>query len=303
MNRRSAFNRPGSNDLPDRNAASTDSLHLSLDPVSIYLAEIRTSRLLTAAEEKRLARDVRAGSERARNRMVVCNLRLVVSIARGYLNRGLPLLDLIEEGNLGLLHAVEKFDPERGFRLSTYATWWIRQTIERAIMNQSNVVRLPVHVQKQLKSCMKVQRRLRRQLNREPNNEELADAMDTSRRQIDHYLWLVNSMHPAASAPSPDAPDPVDYLAAAPEFGPANQAHERHMTHLIDDWMHALSRRQRFVVDRRYGLHHCQRGTLEEIATDLGISRERVRQIQADAISVIRDVAAREGVSSDAISF
>ena len=302
MKRRSAFNRPGSNELPDGNAASTGSLHLSLDPVSIYLAEIRTAPLLTAEEEQRLARKVCAGSESARNRMVVCNLRLVVSIARGYLNRGLPLLDLIEEGNLGLLHAVEKFDPERGFRLSTYATWWIRQTIERAIMNQSNVVRLPVHVQKQLKSCMKVQRRLRRQLNREPTNDELADEMDTSRRQIDHYLWLVNSMHPAPSAPG-DAPDPVDYLAAAPESEPANQAHERHMTHLIDAWMHALSRRQRFVVDRRYGLHHCRRGTLEEIATDLGISRERVRQIQADAISVIRDVAAREGVSGDAIRF
>ena len=302
MSRHSTLDRSGIRDRPGESAAPRKTAPLSLDPVSMYLSEIRTSRLLTADEEKRLARQVRAGDRDARNRMIVCNLRLVVSIARGYLNRGLPLLDLIEEGNLGLLHAVGKFDPERGFRLSTYATWWIRQTIERAIMNQSNVVRLPVHVQKQLKSCMKVQRALRRQLNREPTNDELAIEMDVSVEQVDYYFSLMHSTIPVAAAAGSDTLDPIDYLAAEPESDPSNQAHDCHMSCLIDAWMHELSGRQRFVVDRRYGLHHCRCGTLEEIAADLGISRERVRQIQADALSVIRAMAAREGVSEDEIS-
>ncbi|MGI9202176.1 MAG: sigma-70 family RNA polymerase sigma factor, partial [Woeseiaceae bacterium] len=185
----------------------------SLDATRIYLSEIGISPLLTADEEKHYSRLAQNGDESARHRMIESNLRLVVKIARRYLNRGLPLLDLIEEGNLGLIHAVEKFDPERGFRFSTYATWWIRQTIERAIMNQSGTVRLPIHIIKDINSCLRAARHLRQEFDKEPSTAEIAEHMEREVEDVERLMALHNRVTIRAGS-SDDETAPIDRLQA-----------------------------------------------------------------------------------------
>jgi len=272
----------------------------SLDATRMYLSEIGISPLLTADEEKHYSRLAQGGDEAARHRMIESNLRLVVKIARRYLNRGLPLLDLIEEGNLGLIHAVEKFDPERGFRFSTYATWWIRQTIERAIMNQSGTVRLPIHVIKDINSCLRAARNLRQQEDREPTCAEIAISMERAVADVERLMALHNRVTVRAINPDDDAA-PIDRLRARRDAEPSRCAQKDKVRKMVERWVSQLDDKQREVVDRRFGLHGYRRATLEQIGSDIGVTRERVRQIQIDALKNLKAMMEKSGVSGDNI--
>ena len=272
----------------------------SLDPTKIYLSEIGISPLLTADEEKHYSRLALSGDEAARHRMIESNLRLVVKIARRYLNRGLPLLDLIEEGNLGLIHAVEKFDPERGFRFSTYSTWWIRQTIERAIMNQSGTVRLPIHIIKNINSCLRAARTLRQEYDREPTTAEIAERSDREVQEVERLMALHNRVTIRAGSADGDV-SPVDRLEAKRSAEPARCAQKDTVKKIVDRWVCELDEKQRAVVDRRFGLHGCRRATLEQIGEEIGVTRERVRQIQLDALKNLKAMMESHGISGDII--
>ena len=272
------------------------------DATRIYLSEIGISPLLTADEEKKFARKALRGDEAARQRMIESNLRLVVKIARRYINRGLPLLDLIEEGNLGLIHAVKKFDPERGFRFSTYATWWIRQTIERAIMNQSGSVRLPIHITKEINSCLRAARHLRQQQVRAPTAAEIADYTERDVADVERLLGLHERVTLRAGTNDEDGVlAPVDRLKAKREAEPSRCAEKDIVNAIVDHWVCALNDKQRAVVERRFGLHGYQRATLEQIGDEIGVTRERVRQIQLDALRNLRTMMEEHGISGDAI--
>ena len=268
----------------------------SHDVTQIYLSEIGRSRLLTAEEEVTLSRASRTGCLASRQRMIESNLRLVVNVARGYLKRGLPLLDLVEEGNLGLIRAVEKFDPERGCRFSTYATWWIRQSVERALMNQCRTVRLPIHVIRELTSYLRTARELEQKLSRRPTVEEVARELDIPSENVERLFGL---NEPTASADEPmyAGTDRVmlDSLADLncndPETEYAEGAAERMLCH----WLEQLTPQQQEVVQHRYGLNGHGRKTLEQVGVLLGVTRERVRQIQLAALARLRDISSREG--------
>jgi RNA polymerase nonessential primary-like sigma factor len=275
-------------------------LSIGLDATRIYLSEIGISPLLTADEEKHYSRLALSGDEAARNRMIESNLRLVVKIARRYLNRGLPLLDLIEEGNLGLIHAVEKFDPERGFRFSTYSTWWIRQTIERAIMNQSGTVRLPIHIIKDINSCLRAARTLRQQYDKEPTTAEIAEYSERSVKDVERLMALHNRVTIRAGN-SEDDTGPVDRLEAQRSAEPPRCAEKDTVKLIVDRWVCELDEKQRAVVDRRFGLHGYRRATLEQIGEEIGVTRERVRQIQLDALTNLKAMMESHGISGDVI--
>ena len=270
------------------------------DPTRLYLNEIGVSPLLTASEEVKFARRIRKGDESARHRMIESNLRLVVKIARRYVNRGLPLLDLIEEGNLGLIHAVKKFDPERGFRFSTYATWWIRQTIERAIMNQARTVRLPIHVIKEINACIRASRTIRQGQDAPPSAAEIADYLDKDVEDVERLLALHERVTICSSS-SDDERGPLDSLPARHEAEPAQCAQQERVNAILDAWVFKLSDKQRAVVERRFGLHGQQRLTLEAIGREIGVTRERVRQIQLDALANLRGMMESHGIYGDSM--
>ncbi len=269
----------------------------SHDPTRLYLSEIGVSPLLTADEEKKFGRLVQSGDESARHRMIESNLRLVVKIARRYINRGLPLLDLIEEGNLGLIHAVEKFDPERGFRFSTYATWWIRQTIERAIMNQSGSVRLPIHIIKDINTCLRASRAIRQQQDRDPTVSEIAEYLERDIADVERLLALHERVTLRSSGADEDGP--VDRLRARRDAEPSRCAQKDDLMSIVDHWVCELSDKQRAVVERRFGLHGYRRETLEKIGEEIGVTRERVRQIQLDALKNLREMMESHGLSGE----
>ena len=271
------------------------------DPTRQYLDEIGISPLLTADEEKMYARRAQRGDEKARQRMIESNLRLVVKIARRYVNRGLPLLDLIEEGNLGLIHAVKKFDPERGFRFSTYATWWIRQTIERGIMNQSRTVRLPIHVIKDINSCLRATRRLRQELDRAPSMQELAENLGRDVADVERLMGLHERVTLRANGRDNDGEGPVDRLRARGSAEPSRCAQQSIINDIVDHWVCELGEKQREVVERRFGLHGYRRATLEQIGNEIGVTRERVRQIQLDALKNLREMLENNGISGDVV--
>ena len=270
------------------------------DATRLYLSEIGFSPLLTAEEEVYFSRRARRGDESARKRMIESNLRLVVKIARRYLNRGLPLLDLIEEGNLGLIHAVKKFDPERGFRFSTYATWWIRQTIERAIMNQTRTIRLPIHVVKEINVYLRAARRLAQQLDREPTPEEIADLLDREPDEVSRMLGLNERQVTSGNILGRDGErNLLDSIPDREEADPAFQAQEDDIHAVLEHWLERLTDKQRAVVERRFGLHGHERATLEEVGEQIGVTRERVRQIQMDALARLRSIMESHGLSQD----
>jgi|LakMenEpi03Aug12_release.lakeMendotaPanAssembly.Ray.scaffolds.fasta_scaffold163411_2 RNA polymerase nonessential primary-like sigma factor len=277
------------------------------DITQVYLHEIGATPLLTAPEEIRLARAAHAGDFAARQHMIEANLRLVVSIARHYLHRGLPLDDLIEEGNLGLIHALEKFDPERGFRFSTYATWWIRQNVERAIMNQSRTVRLPVYLIKELNIVLRAMRRLDRErgADDEPPGAMLDDVARLLDRPVAEIRRLLVLNERSASLDSPLDIDleltMSDAIADEASEDPAVHLEHEEAEALVAEWVSQLTDRQRLVVERRYGLGGQDPATLEDIANDLGLTRERVRQIQMEALSALRKRIARDGLTADAL--
>lgn len=266
------------------------------DVTRIYLSEIGRAKLLSADEEKSLSRAALGGCMLSRQRMIESNLRLVVKVARAYINRGLPLLDLIEEGNLGLIRAVEKFDPERGFRFSTYATWWIRQSVERAIMNQCRTVRLPIHVIRELTGYLKTTRELEQALGRRPAIEEVAAKLDKPSEAV-HTLFGFNE--PTASTDNSQGDtnkSVIDSIADEQSHTPESEYAEKAAGELLGQWLDLLPKQQRIVVEHRFGLHGKGRRTLEEVGQLLGVTRERVRQVQLAALSRLREISLREGV-------
>lgn len=272
------------------------------DVTQIYLNEIGANPLLTPQQELTFSRLAKQGDRAARQKMIEHNLRLVVNIAKHYLNRGMPLLDLIEEGNLGLIHALDKFDPERGFRFSTYATWWIRQNIERAIMNQSRTIRLPVHVVKELNSVLRAMRNLAASTARETGPEEIAQLLDKPVEEVRQVLALNEHV---ASLDAPLEIDPglsigeslADDAAATAEM----QIQTVEVEHLVREWIGMLGDKQRQVIEYRYGLNGREEATLEDLAARLSLTRERVRQIQIEALAKLRRILKRHGVSKDVL--
>ncbi len=270
------------------------------DATRLYLSEIGFSPLLSAEEEVYFSRLALRGDEAARKRMIESNLRLVVKIARRYLNRGLPLLDLIEEGNLGLIHAVEKFDPERGFRFSTYATWWIRQTIERAIMNQTRTIRLPIHVLKEINVYLRAARELEQQFDREPSADEIGEMLDKPAAEVQRLLGLRESVSAISGAGSADNERTLlDSIPDDESHDPTELAHEENMHEVLEKWLQRLSPKQRAVVERRFGLHGCEKATLEEVGEQIGVTRERVRQIQMVALKRLRSIMESHGLTAE----
>ena len=273
---------------------------LQADVTQIYLNEIGQNALLTPAEEQRLSRLMKAGDFASRQRMIECNLRLVVNIAKHYVNRGMPLLDLIEEGNLGLIHALEKFEPERGFRFSTYATWWIRQNIERSIMNQSRTIRLPVHIIKELNIFLRAQRHLESHGMPDPTVEDIAHLVD---RDVEEVRYVLSLNERTASLDAPLDIDPSLSIGEAipDEQGMLPDAHlqQAEVEKFVHEWLNQLTEKQRSVIERRFGLNGHDISTLESVAEAHGITRERVRQIQMEALQSLRKILRRNGVSKE----
>jgi RNA polymerase nonessential primary-like sigma factor len=277
---------------------------LSTDATQRYLNRIGMHPLLTVAEEVRYATLAKQGDFAARQKMIEHNLRLVVSIAKHYINRGVVLLDLIEEGNLGLMRAIDKFEPERGFRFSTYATWWIRQSIERAIMNQARTVRLPVHMVRELNQVLRAKYHLEAQHHdgKEATTEDIAHLVDRPIEDVQDILAL--SEH-AASLDAPLENDPqaslLDMLPGNADDGPDSRAEHHEMTILVREWLRQMPEKQRVVITRRFGLDNDDPATLEELAVDMGVTRERVRQIQQEALVKLKRALAARGVGKDAL--
>jgi len=295
---------PASDSKPEarKNVFKTRISDGELDATRLYLNEIGYSSLLTAEEEVHYARLAQKGDEAARATMIESNLRLVVKIARRYMNRGLALLDLIEEGNLGLIHGVEKFDPERGFRFSTYATWWIRQTIERAIMNQTRTIRLPIHVIKEINVYLKAVRHLTRELDREPNTEEVAKLLDKPIRDVKKMLTL-NERVTSVDTPVCGDSDKllVDLIEDENIKDPFSMIQDEDINHHLDEWLSRLNEKQQEVVRRRFGLQGYEKSTLEEVGNSIGVTRERVRQIQMDALRRLRQILEKEGLNIESL--
>jgi RNA polymerase nonessential primary-like sigma factor len=268
----------------------------SADATRIYLSEIGRAKLLTAEQEIDLSTRAKAGCKSSRQRMIESNLRLVVKMARAYVNRGLPLLDIVEEGNLGLIRAVEKFDPERGCRFSTYATWWIRQSIERAIMNQCRTVRLPIHIIRQLSLYLRTARVLEQNLEHRPTAEEVAAALDVEPETILRFFGLNESTASADECiDSGSGKSLLDSLADDNHRDPETEYSDSAAESLLEHWLEQLTTQQRDVMQHRFGLHGHGKRTLEEVGRLLGVTRERVRQVQLTALDRLRDISSGEG--------
>jgi len=285
----------------------------SSDTLTLYLREVRRTTLFTADEEFATATRARAGDFTARQSMIEHNLRLVVSIAKGYLGRGVPLSDLIEEGNLGLMHAIDKFEPERGFRFSTYATWWIRQSVERAVMNQGRVIRLPVHVVRELQQVL----RARRTLENDPTLAGARSGVEGDGVRVEDVAALLGRDVQAvaqllAMAESPKSLDAVversedehtlgDFMADEFAVDPTGVTQDREVERLLASWIDALSHREKEVLEGRFGLRDREPETLEVLSDRLGLTRERVRQIQNEALLKLKRHMVRSGIDKGAL--
>lgn len=279
-----------------------DASNKSLDATQMYLSEIGFSPLLTAEEEVLYARRALRGDDAARKRMIESNLRLVVKISRRYSNRGLALLDLIEEGNLGLIRAVEKFDPERGFRFSTYATWWIRQTIERALMNQTRTIRLPIHVVKELNIYLRTARELSQRLDHEPTAEEIAAELD---KPVDDVNKMLRLNERISSVDTPIGGDGdkalLDILPDANNSDPEFSTQDDDIRDSLVNWLDELNPKQKEVLARRFGLLGYEPSTLEEVGREISLTRERVRQIQVEGLRRLREILLKHGLNMEAL--
>lgn len=272
------------------------------DPTQIYLSEIGYSPLLTSEQEVYYARLVQKGDKAARAKMIESNLRLVVKIARRYYKRGLEFLDLIEEGNLGLLRAVEKFDPERGFRFSTYATWWIRQTIERAIMNQTRTIRLPIHVLRELNTYLSAARELMKTGDHEPTYQDIANAVHKPVEDVKDMMELnehVISLDSIIGTENNTGRPLIDAIADKHKTDPVDLLSDERLAKNLAACLQELNEKQRDVLCRRFGLAGYERETLEEVGQAIGLTRERVRQIQMSALKALREIMKKRGMNSE----
>ena len=281
--------------------ARVDTRREAPDATQLYLKEIGFSPLLSAEEEKCFGRLAQAGDDAARGRMIESNLRLVVKIARRYLSRGLSLLDLIEEGNLGLMHAVEKFDPERGFRFSTYATWWIRQTMERALMNQTRTIRLPVHVVKEMNVYLRAARELAQKLDHEPSAEEIASLIDRPVDDVRRMLKLNERVDSLDQLRTTEDRNLLEMIPDENSPDPASQVQRQDLIAKLEDLLTELSDKDQEVLARRFGLRGYPISTLEQVGSDIGLTRERVRQIQIEALRRLRRSMENSGLSADQV--
>jgi len=281
----------------------------SADALSVYLRGVRRSKLFSVEEEFETATRAKAGDFAARQSMIEHNLRLVISIAKAYGGRGVPLLDLIEEGNLGLMHAIDKFEPERGFRFSTYATWWIRQSVDRALMYQGRAVRLPVNIVREVQHILRAKRLLENDaalIARRPEGiraEDIAALLGTDADKVSELLVMAESPRSLDASLDPQGEDQslgdmlVDDISLSPES--LTQAHE--VDTLLDTWVGTLSAREREIIESRFGLHDTEAQTLEVISERLGMTKERVRQVQNEALFKLKRHLARQGVGRDAL--
>lgn len=260
------------------------------DSVRLYLREIGKIPLLKPDEELALAQRVVAGDKRAKDQMAEANMRLVVSIAKRYVGRGLDLLDLIQEGNTGLLRAVEKFDPDKGFKFSTYATWWIRQAITRAIADQARVIRIPVHMFETINKLLRTQRRLTQELNREPTNEEIAQAMEMEVEKVEHIMKIKQDIHSLDASVRDDEEDSVlgDFIEDEDTVSPEESAAGSLLKEHVKDMLSGLTEREQKILKLRFGLEDGKSHTLEEVGQEFSVTRERIRQIEAKALAKLR---------------
>ena len=288
-----------------KKAASTEGIEgkvdrKELDATRLYLREIEGSPLLTAEEEVFYSRKSLKGDMESRKKMIECNLRLVVKIARRYMNRGLALLDLIEEGNLGLIRAVEKFDPEKGFRFSTYATWWIRQTIERALMNQTRTIRLPIHVIKELNVYLRAARKLEQEMDKEPTAEDIAKMLNKPVAGVEKMLGLRDRVTSVDVPVGKENDRPLLEIVADDRIpAPPEMLQNDDVMANLEIWLGQLEVKQREVLVRRFGLNNHERTTLEDVGRELGVTRERVRQIQMDALKQLRKILENQGFTEE----
>jgi RNA polymerase primary sigma factor len=263
---------------------------ISDDSVRLYLREIGKIPLLTAEQELALAQRVVAGDKKAKDEMAEANMRLVVSIAKRYVGRGLDLLDLIQEGNTGLLRAVEKFDPDKGFKFSTYATWWIRQAITRAIADQARTIRIPVHMVETINKLLRTQRRLTQELNREPTNEEIASEMEIDVEKVEHIMKIKQDISSLDASVRDDEEDSVlaDFIEDEDTVSPEESATGQLLKEHVKDMLGALSEREQKILKLRFGLEDGKNHTLEEVGQEFSVTRERIRQIEAKALAKLR---------------
>ena len=277
---------------------------LATDATQRYLNQIGLRPLLTAQEEIHFSSLAKQGDFPARQKMIEHNLRLVVSIAKHYINRGVVLLDLIEEGNLGLMHAIEKFEPERGFRFSTYATWWIRQSVERAIMNQARTIRLPVHRIRELNLVLRAKYHLEARLS-DGHDAKVDDIAHLIERSVDDVHAILGMAEHVASLDTPLEGDPqsslLDLLADVAEGGPESDAERHEMVSMVRHWLDTIPIKQRQVIMRRFGMGYAHPATLEELADEMGLTRERVRQIQQEGLVRLKKTIMARGIGKDSL--
>ena len=289
-----SFNDEWTDDDSDEDVTSTSAVYLdddiADDSVRLYLREIGKIPLLSADEELELAKKVVAGDKRAKEKMAEANMRLVVSIAKRYVGRGLDLLDLIQEGNTGLLRAVEKFDPDKGFKFSTYATWWIRQAITRAIADQARTIRIPVHMVETINKLLRTQRRLTQELNREPTNEEIAQAMEIDVDKVEHIMKIKQDISSLDASIRDDEEDSVlaDFIEDEDTISPEESATGQLLKEHVKEMLSALTEREQKILSLRFGLEDGKSHTLEEVGQEFSVTRERIRQIEAKALAKLR---------------
>ncbi|MBQ3352523.1 RNA polymerase sigma factor RpoD [Candidatus Saccharibacteria bacterium] len=291
---------PGMGDLAEEEELSDEELEITVDNVDafaddsvrLYLREIGKIPLLSQEEEMKLARRIVKGDKKAKDKMVEANMRLVVSIAKRYSGRGLDLLDLIQEGNTGLLRAVEKFDPDKGFKFSTYATWWIRQAITRAIADQARTIRIPVHMVETINKVLRATRKLTQELNREPTVEEIAKEMDMEPEKVEYVMKIKQDIASLDQSVGRDGDDEDSVLGdfvedeerISPEDSAANQILKEQLAEIIS----TLSEREQKIIKLRFGIGGGRSHTLEEVGAEFSVTRERIRQIEAKALSKLR---------------
>lgn len=279
---------------PNASSRKPTTTKVTADATDLYLKEIGRSPLLTAEEEVALSRRAQRGDEGAKKRFIESNLRLVVKIAKRYVSCGMPILDLIEEGNLGLIKAIKRFDPERGFRFSTYGAWWIQQHIERAIMNQGRTVRLPIHIAKQLNRCLRAERALSKTISHAPTPMDIANFLQKPAKEVENALsW--NERIVSIDAPiSPDTDKSFADILSAEDADPMECLLKENFKTQVLHWLSQLTERQRSVIVYRFGLSGMEPCTLEETGAAIGLTRERVRQLQTEAIETLQGFIQKE---------